>query len=104
MRRLWKNNMVSASDVSKNFGKVSKQVKDESYILVIKNNKPDTVLMDFEYFNNIMDTLNHLEDQQLLELIEERKPQMNQKGFSLDDLRKRNKERKESSAKSLFIE
>ncbi|WP_195948113.1 type II toxin-antitoxin system Phd/YefM family antitoxin [Paraclostridium bifermentans] len=104
MRKLWKNNMVSASDVSKNFGKVSKQVKDESYILVIKNNKPDTVLMDFEYFNNIMDTLNHLEDQQLLELIEERKPQMNQKGFSLDDLRKRNKERKESSAKSLFIE
>lgn len=104
MRKLWKNNMVSASDVSKNFGKVSKQVKDESYILVIKNNKPDTVLMDFEYFNNIMDTLNHLEDQQLLELIEERKPQMNQKGFSLDDLRKRNKERKKSSAKSLFIE
>ncbi|MGY5268777.1 type II toxin-antitoxin system Phd/YefM family antitoxin [Paraclostridium bifermentans] len=104
MRKLWKNNMVSASDVSKNFGKVSKQVKDESYILVIKNNKPDTVLMDFEYFNNIMDTLNHLEDQHLLELIEERKSQVNQKGFSLDDLRKRNKQRKESSEKGILTE
>lgn len=99
MRKLWNNNMVSASDVSKNFGKVSKQAKDESYVLIIKNNKPDTVLMDFEYFNNIMDSLNYLEDQYLLNIIEERKNQEDNTFYSLGDLRKRNKERKNESPK-----
>ena len=96
MNRLW-NNMISASEVSKNFGKISRQAKDESYVLIIKNNKPDTVLVDFQYFSNIMNTLNHLEDQYLLDLIEQRKNTVNEKGYSLDDLRKRNKERREAS-------
>lgn len=86
--------IVSASDISKNFGKYSKIVKEESHILIIKNNKPDTVLIDFEAFNNIMNTLNHLEDQHLLNLIEERKQQVSQKGYTLEDLRNRNRERR----------
>lgn len=95
MKKLSMNTaIVSASDVGKNFGKYSKFVKEESHILIIKNNKPDTVLIDFEAFNNIMSTLNYLEDQCLLKLIEETKASEYKKGYTLEQLRKRNEERR----------
>lgn len=43
--------MVSISEANQNFSKVAKIVDQDSSVVIMKNNKPKYILLDFEKFN-----------------------------------------------------
>lgn len=84
---MMKEDIVSATEVSKNFGRIRELVKEKSKMIVFKSNKPDLVLVDFEFYENIINTLNALEDNAIANIIEEREQYFTTEGgCSLSDL------------------
>lgn len=55
------SNTVSITDVARNVSKVFAEAK-ESPKLVIKNNKPEILLMSIEEYDELIDTLQDFED------------------------------------------
>jgi len=45
--------MVSMTEANKNFSKVAKMVDDMKSVIVMKNNKPQYIVIDFQEFCNI---------------------------------------------------
>ena len=45
--------MVSMTEVNRNFSKVAKMVDDEKMVIIMKNNKPRYVMMDYGEFESI---------------------------------------------------
>jgi antitoxin Phd len=43
--------MVSISEANQNFSKVAKIVDQDNAVVIMKNNKPKYILLDFEKFN-----------------------------------------------------
>ena len=43
--------MISISEANQNFSKVAKIVDEDSSVIIMKNNKPKYILLDFEKFN-----------------------------------------------------
>ncbi|MDU1540828.1 MAG: type II toxin-antitoxin system Phd/YefM family antitoxin [Paeniclostridium sordellii] len=78
--------IVSASDVVKNFSKVRNIVKNTSKMFVFKNNKPDMVLVDFNEYENLLMKLDRLEDELILNKIKERDKNDNGIRHSLEDI------------------
>ena len=52
-----KQEIVSASEVVRNFSKIRAEVKENSRMIVFKNNKPDLVLLDFSEYEKILELL-----------------------------------------------
>ena len=52
-----KQEIVSASEVVRNFSKIRAEVKENSRMIVFKNNKPDLVLLDFSKNEKILELL-----------------------------------------------
>ncbi|MCL2323801.1 MAG: type II toxin-antitoxin system prevent-host-death family antitoxin [Oscillospiraceae bacterium] len=46
------DNMVSISEVNQNFSNVIKRLNEQKSLVVLKNNKPVYILMDYEKFKN----------------------------------------------------
>jgi len=44
-------NMVSISEANQNFSKIAKIVDDSKSVVIMKNNKPKYILLDFEEFS-----------------------------------------------------
>lgn len=80
-----KKDIVSSSEISKNFAKYRKQVKENSKVFVFKNNKPDLVVFDYEQYEYIMEKLNRLEDELIYEKLEKRQFIENEKTYSLEE-------------------
>lgn len=80
-----KKDIVSSSEISKNFSKYRKQVKENSKIFVFKNNKPDLVMLDYDQFESIMDKLNKLEDDLIYEKLQNRPFTEGDKTYSLKE-------------------
>lgn len=80
-----KKDIVSSSEISKNFAKYRKQVKENSRLFVFKNNKPDLVVFDYEQYEYIMERLNKLEDELIYEKLEKRKFVEGDKTYSLEE-------------------
>ena len=57
-----KQDIVSASEVVKNFPKLRVKVKERSKMIIFKNNKPDLVLFDFEEYEKLLQKINIMED------------------------------------------
>ena len=52
-----KQEIVSASEVVRNFSKIRDEVKENSRMIVFKNNKPDLVLLDFSEYEKMLELL-----------------------------------------------
>lgn len=45
------SSMVSMTEANQNFSKVAKMVEEEKSVVIMKNNKPKYILLDFEEFS-----------------------------------------------------
>ena len=52
-----KQEIVSTSEVVRNFSKIRAEVKENSRMIVFKNNKPDLVLLDFSEYEKMLELL-----------------------------------------------
>ena len=52
-----KQEIVSTSEVVRNFSKIRTEVKENSRMIVFKNNKPDLVLLDFSEYEKMLELL-----------------------------------------------
>ena len=52
-----KQEIVSASEVVRNFSKIRTEVKENSRMIIFKNNKPDLVLLDFSEYEKLLELL-----------------------------------------------
>lgn len=52
-----KNSLISISDVNKNFTKASHIVDEEGIAVVLKNNKPKFVIIDFDHYEQLYNEL-----------------------------------------------
>ena len=52
-----KQEIVSTSEVVRNFSKIRTEVKENSRMIVFKNNKPDLVLLDFSEYEKLLELL-----------------------------------------------
>ena len=52
-----KQEIVSASELVRNFSKIRTEVKENSRMIVFKNNKPDLVLLDFSEYEKLLELL-----------------------------------------------
>ena len=52
-----KQEIVSTSEVVRNFSKIRAEVKENSRMIVFKNNKPDLVLLDFSEYEKLLELL-----------------------------------------------
>ena len=67
-----KQDIVSTSEVVRNFSKIRAEVKENSRMIVFKNNKPDLVLLDFSEYEKLLERINIMEDLLISKTIEER--------------------------------
>ena len=67
-----KQEIVSASELVRNFSKIRTEVKENSRMIVFKNNKPDLVLLDFSEYEKLLERINIMEDLLISKTIEER--------------------------------
>ena len=67
-----KQEIVSTSEVVRNFSKIRTEVKENSRMIVFKNNKPDLVLLDFSEYEKLLERINIMEDLLISKTIEER--------------------------------
>jgi len=75
--------MMSASTFSRNMNKVSELLKKMKRVVVLRNNKPEMVVLpveDYEFMKSLADLVEHLE---IAKLIEERR---SEKTFTLDEV------------------
>ena len=56
-----KQEIVSASELVRNFSKIRTEVKENSRMIVFKNNKPDLVLLDFSEYEKMLELLKKIE-------------------------------------------
>lgn len=81
-----KQDIVSASEVVKNFPKLRVKVKERSKMIIFKNNKPDLVLFDFEEYEKLLQKINIMEDILISKNIEERDKEDDGTRYSFDDI------------------
>lgn len=53
------NKLVSITEINRNFSKIAKSTKESNEpIIIMKNNKPDMVLIDYELFKKMVSLYN----------------------------------------------
>mgnify|MGYP002603258672 CR=1 FL=1 len=82
-----KNEIVSSSELVKNFSKLRNQVKNNSKLVIFKNNKPDLVLFDFDQYEKLLERINIMEDILISKTIEERDKEDDKVRYSFDDIK-----------------
>ena len=83
--KITKQDIASASEVVRNFSKVRAKVKEQSKMIIFKNNKPDLVLFDFDEYEKLLERINIMEDLLISKTIEERDKEDNGTRYSFDD-------------------
>lgn len=58
------NNLVSISEVNQNFSKIARMVDKTGSAIILKNNKPRYILMDY----NQLDNVEIAEDEEVMEV------------------------------------
>ena len=82
-----KQEIVSTSEVVRNFSKIRAEVKENSRMIVFKNNKPDLVLLNFSEYEKLLERINIMEDLLISKTIEERDKEDDQVRYSFDDIK-----------------
>lgn len=67
-----RNNIVSSSDLVKNFAKIRNAVKAGTNMFVFKNNKPDLAILDIDKYEKLLKVIELLENESILKMVEER--------------------------------
>ena len=80
-----KQEIVSTSEVVRNFSKIRTEVKENSRMIVLKNNKPDLVLFDFDEYEKLLERINIMEDLLISKTIEERDKEDNGTRYPFDN-------------------
>ena len=80
-----KQEIVSTSEVVRNFSKIRAEVKENSRMIIFKNNKPDLVLLDFDEYEKLLERINIMEDLLISKTIEERDEEDNGTRHSFED-------------------
>ena len=82
-----KQEIVSTSEVVRNFSKIRAEVKENSRMIVFKNNKPDLVLLDFDEYEKLLEHINIMEDLLISKTIEERDKEDNGTRYPFDNIK-----------------
>ena len=82
-----KQEIISTSEVVRNFSKIRAEVKEKSKMIIFKNNKPDLVLFDFDEYEKLLERINIMEDLLISKTIEERDKEDDQVRYSFDDIK-----------------
>ena len=85
--KITKQDIISTSEVVRNFSKVRSEVKEKSKMIIFKNNKPDLVLFDFDEYEKLLERINIMEDLLISKTIEERDKEDDQVRYSFDDIK-----------------
>ena len=85
--KITKQDIISTSEVVRNFSKVRAEVKEKSKMIIFKNNKPDLVLFDFDEYEKLLERINIMEDLLISKTIEERDKEDDQVRYSFDDIK-----------------
>ena len=83
--KITKQDIASASEVVRNFSKVRGKVKEQSKMIIFKNNKPDLVLFDFDEYEKLLERINIMEELLISKTIEERDKEDNGTRHSFED-------------------
>ena len=85
--KITKQDIVSTSEVVKNFPKLRVKVKERSKMIIFKNNKPDLVLFDFEEYEKLLQKIDAMEDILIAKNIEERDKEDDGTRYSFKDIK-----------------
>lgn len=66
------NNIVSATELVKNYASIRNKVKKDNSIIVFKNNKPDIALVEFELYEKLMELVELIEHNEIYKIVSER--------------------------------
>lgn len=80
-----RNEIVSATDFSKNFSEYSKKLKKQKRLFVFKNNQPDMVILDIDTYEEMLNLFEKAENQDILKIVEEREKADDGTIHTLDD-------------------
>lgn len=83
-----KDEILSTTDVIKNFSDCRKLTKEKSRTIIFKNNKPDLVMLDIDEYENMCNLISLLEDLDIQAILGERIEKDNGKRYSLDEIGK----------------
>ena len=86
-----KSEIISSSEISKNFSSCRDILKSNSKAIVFKNNQPELAILDINEYENLIsakETLAELlDDIAIIKMVEERSQHDNGKRWSLDELK-----------------
>lgn len=85
--KITKQDIVSTSEVVKNFPKLRVKVKERSKMIIFKNNKPDLVLLNFEEYEKLLQKIDVMEDILIAKNIEERDKEDDGTRYSFKDIK-----------------
>lgn len=91
------NEIISSTEVMKNFSTCREKTKELGKTFIFKNNQPDLVLMDIEEYKLIYALYTFLEEEEhneIYEMVQQRRKNDDGKRVTLDDVLKR-KDKKE---------
>ena len=94
-RDLTKEEIVSATDLVKNFANIRKKTKEGSNMIVFKNNKPDLAILDIDEYASLLRAAELLEDITIMKMVEERDKQDDGTRYTSEDVIRMRKELKE---------
>lgn len=66
------NNIVSATELVKNYASIRSKVKKDNSIIVFKNNKPDIALVEFELYEKLIELVESIEHNEIYKIVSER--------------------------------
>ncbi len=89
MMRFTEEEIISTTDITKNFAQCRDKTKEIDRTIIFKNNKPDLVLLDFDFYKKLQELADTLEDIDITRMIEERRERDNGKRLSLAEVREK---------------
>ena len=80
------NSIIPITDATKRFKSACDKTKKLGTTFIFKNNRPDIVMMDIDYYEQLLAVFDDIEHSEIAELIEKRKKSDNGKRFSFDEV------------------
>lgn len=80
------NNIVSSTDLVKNYSKIRNQVKANDPIIVFKNNKPDITLIDFDTYQSIVNFISDIEHNNIYDSVKPRLENYEASDMTIEDM------------------
>ena len=80
------NSIIPITDATKHFKTACEKTKKLGATFIFKNNRPDIVMMDIAWYEQLVSVLEDMEHSEIAALIAERKAVDNGRRFSLDEV------------------